>query len=277
MRWTPLALFVAARLAIASSASAEPSIDECLSSSEDGQRERDEGRYLRARASFATCASNACPAVVQRDCASWLLEVDDGMPSLVFVARDGRGVDLADVVVRMDGAVLTTRLDGKPVAVDPGDHAFTFAAGGRAVEQRAIVHVGEKNRVLRVTIGAPSSDDAADEPRAAPSGHRVPFGSVVLGGVALASLGSAAVLWWTARSDLDSLESRPCAQTKTCDADDVRSVRTRLILGDVLAGVGVAAAGAATLLWLTRDRSVAVSVAPTASSRGPMLRIRAAF
>ena len=148
-----LVMGVAAHLAHPPSAAAdEPTVAQCLSASEHGQLDRDEGRYLKAREALVTCSSGACPAVVQRDCLRWLAEIEANIPTLVFVVRTAGGSDLEDVVVRVDGQVLLTRLDGKPVAVDPGEHLFSFEAGARRVQSRALVNVGERNRVVRVVF-----------------------------------------------------------------------------------------------------------------------------
>jgi hypothetical protein len=236
-----------------------PSVPQCLSASEHGQLDRDDGRYVRAREALLTCSSSACPPVVQRDCVKWLAEIDATMPTLVFVVRNAAGSDLREVVVRVDGQVLLSRLDGKPVAVDPGEHELTFEAGGRRVQTRALVNVGERNRIVKVSLDAEPGSGVVPPPSSAPA---VPIGPVVLGGVALLAFGTSAVLWLSASSDLRSLESAPCAASRTCAESDVQSVRTRLVVGDVVAGVGLAALGAAAILFLTRDRSVAMSFGP---------------
>ena len=249
MRWRPLAFVVAVVAFAPRVASAEPTVPECLSASERGQIDRDEGRYLRAQAAFATCASEACPAPVQRDCARALRDLEPNIPSIVFVVRDASGADRADVVVRMDGAVLASRLDGKPLPVDPGEHVFELQLDGRRFERRAIVAVGERNRVFRV------NDEAA-------SPASVPTGTIVFGSLGVVALGAAVALWLTAKSDLASIESSPCASTKTCAQSDLDAVRTRLVVGDVAAGVGVLAVGTAVFFWLTRDRAGAVGIGP---------------
>jgi len=40
------------------------------------------------------------------------------------------GSNITDVTVTLDGTRLATRLDGKAVSVDPGEHVLTFVADG---------------------------------------------------------------------------------------------------------------------------------------------------
>ena len=47
---------------------------------------------------------------------------------IVPIVTDNTGAALIDVKVKVDGEALTTRLDGRPLAVDPGEHEFAFSA-----------------------------------------------------------------------------------------------------------------------------------------------------
>ncbi|MDB4937584.1 MAG: hypothetical protein JWP87_4556 [Labilithrix sp.] len=249
-------------IAVAASPShaADPTVQECLSSSDRATALRSEGRYRDARKSFLACVAESCPAIVRRDCVTSLTELDQLQPSFVFAVRDERGADMSEVRVLVDGELLVERLDGKPVNVDVGSHVFTFTAGPRYREQRVSVlaRTTEKNRVLPVTmdpIGAstpapPASGAAA--PATQPSAA-VPVLPIVLGAVGVVALGSFAYLGLSAKSDLRALEDDPCAIRRTCAQSDVDSVRTRFALADVALGVGVVSLAAATWLWLARD------------------------
>lgn len=242
----------------------DPTVDECLSASEKGQLSRDEGRYRLARASLSTCARESCPAVVRRDCLQWLTDLDRLQPTVVFVVRDEHGDDVADVAVSMDGESIAARNDGRPLAVDAGQHLFTFVAPHhREQRQSLIVSAGEKNRVvpIRMELEADASKvDARPSSEARAASSSVPALPIVLGGVGVLALGSFAYFGLTARSDLHALEASPCASSRTCAEGDVRSIRTRLLLADVSLGVGVVALGAAAWVWLSRDRSSAPSI-----------------
>ncbi|MGZ3420988.1 MAG: hypothetical protein ACXVEE_24150, partial [Polyangiales bacterium] len=119
----------------------------CFNAAVDGQKQRDAGKLLAARAQLIACAKSSCPDEVQKDCARWLGEVEATLPTVVFGARDGSGRDLLDVSVSVDGAPVGDTSQGKPVPLDPGAHKVKFErAGGISVEQVLVVRAGEKNR-----------------------------------------------------------------------------------------------------------------------------------
>jgi hypothetical protein len=145
-------------LAAASAHAAEPSKQQCLDANAKAQELRRAGRLREARVQLALCTASSCPAVVRGDCGQWLTEVDAALPSIVFEAKDGDGGDLSAVKVTMDGAALIEKLDGSPIAVDPGEHRFVFEASGKPrVEKRVVVSQGQKGRRERVTLGAPTA------------------------------------------------------------------------------------------------------------------------
>src|SRR6185369_14341510 len=103
---------------------ARPNLDACLSASDQGQVLRDGAKYVAARAAFRTCSQASCPAVVQRNCARWLTEVEGAMPTAVFSARGPDGDPIAgDTSVQVDGVLLLERLTGTPTPMDPGPHS----------------------------------------------------------------------------------------------------------------------------------------------------------
>jgi hypothetical protein len=49
---------------------------ECLAAADQGQNQRDEGRYRAAHASFVACSRTICPTIVAQSCTTWLRELD---------------------------------------------------------------------------------------------------------------------------------------------------------------------------------------------------------
>lgn len=134
----------------------------CIEASESAQQLRIDGKLVEAQKQLVMCASDVCPGAIRVDCASWLSQVNALMPSVVLVARDGAGEDLADVTVTMDGKPLTTHLDGKSISVGPGEHVFRFErTGSGPIEKRVIMREGETARKIEVTLGGAGSGTAS--------------------------------------------------------------------------------------------------------------------
>lgn len=233
--------------------------DACVTAYEGGQQLARDRKLVRARAELVLC-QRACPTVLVSDCDRWLGDLDGRIPTVLPTVHDAGGNAVADVRVFVDGAPVADRIDGAPLAVDPGEHTFRFErADGAVVETRLTLVEGERGRVVTVTLSA----DAVTRVDAA-SGRGT--AALALGGVGLAGLAVGAVLGVKGRVDRSSLED-DCAPY--CKASDVDAIRTEWWIGGVAAGVGVAALGAAAVLWFTAP-SVATApaarlvVAPTA-------------
>ncbi|MEO7112534.1 MAG: hypothetical protein ABI183_18965, partial [Polyangiaceae bacterium] len=92
-RSTALGLvLITAFVADANAAHAAGDVEGCIAASEDGQKLRDDGHYLRARASFASCGHEACPTEIRAYCVQALDDVDQRTPTVVLSAKS-RGND----------------------------------------------------------------------------------------------------------------------------------------------------------------------------------------
>ncbi len=233
--------------------------DACIEASVRGQELRDQGKLVAAREKLLACGAPSCPQLLQKECAEWLAEVEARTPSIVLGAVDAEGRDTADVAVTLDGAPLLARLDGQAQAIDPGAHRLRFEhAGSAAVEQQVILREGERRRALTVRFpprasgtGTPRAEagaPAAPAASAAPLGPARPIAVAALGGVAVASGVTFAVLGLGARSDRDHLRAT-CAPA--CDPAAVDAVRAKEIGANVALGAAVLAAGAAAVLVFT--------------------------
>ncbi len=171
---------------VAPSALAEPTVKQCLASNERSIQLRSDHKLRDARAELMQCATAACPAEVRGECERRLNAVVGEIPTVVLGAKDRRGNDLVDVRAFIDGALVTPKLDGTPLELDPGPHVFRFEATAQpAVEKQVVVREGEKDRAIRVTIGKP-------EPAATAVSRRDP--TMRTAGVALASVGLAGIV-----------------------------------------------------------------------------------
>lgn len=243
-------------LASAPHASGADAKAQCISAYEQGQKLKQEAQLSDARKQLLVCTREVCPDMLRHDCEQWLKEVDQRMPSVVLAAKDGKGADVTDVRVVIDGKEASERLDGKAIQIDPGDHVFVFEhAGQKAVERKVLIREGEKHRVVSVTFGASSKDPGEDHP-VEPS-RPIPALTWVFGGLGLVALGSFAYFGATGKSEADEYQS--CKPY--CNESDVNATKTKLIVADVSLGVGIVSLGVATYLLVTRPKAQPASSA----------------
>lgn len=250
------ALSLVVVLSMSASAVAAPEKAACLAAHESAQKLRSENKLRAAREKLLVCAVDACPSLVKVDCTKWLPEVDRDLPSVIVRATDEKGADVVDVKVELDGAVVATSLDGKPVTVDPGAHNLELThAGSPRIKRQIVVAAGEKNRVIEVEFESPDVAEKPEEPKKTGT-DPLPW---ILTGVGAVGIVGFAVLGITTRARISELRGS-CAPT--CDPSEESSLRTRLILADVSLGIGLVSLGAATYLFLRPTPSTAVALTP---------------
>jgi hypothetical protein len=269
----PLAL-VASALAASPARADEAARKACGASFEKAQVLRKDGKLGAARAQAAACARDACPGFVRDECGKIIADVDAVQPTVVFDVRDEHGGDLADVRVDLDGTLLVDHVGGSAVAIDPGEHTLRFTRpGSEPHEERVIVRITEKNRLLHVTLhsAAPApSPAAAAPPPPPPATTTVRVRGPLWPGILTATLGVAATavsigLGADAQGTVDSLR-RTCAPA--CAHSDVDAVRTELVVSDVLLVAGLATVGVGVVLLVARPGGhegarATLSVGPT--------------
>jgi hypothetical protein len=177
------ALAAAAVLIAAAPAAARPSWRRPLARAESplcsasytraGERVR-EARLKEASELYALCARTACSEDMRRECAARRAQVEADTPSLVPLVTDDAGEPRILVEVRIDGALVTSRLDGRALSVDPGKHELAFSTDAGVFATRHLMVVqGERNRAIHVVLHA--SDEgglkAARELAPAPRGR----------------------------------------------------------------------------------------------------------
>jgi hypothetical protein len=231
-------------------------------------------RQLRAaREQLLVCSQSKCPAAVTADCGPWLREVESAMPSIVVVARDAAGNDVVAAKVWIDGVLLASRLAGAALDVDPGSHTLTVKPeDGQRVEQSLLVNMGEKNRVIQVSIRPDASQALREAPLATPPPGRAPEApsaeaprkgslvpGIVVGSVGVVSLGVSLGLYLSAKSALDGLKSS-CAPH--CSTSQVEPIRTKGLISDVTWGVGAAALGVGVLMMILMRPSADKATTP---------------
>jgi hypothetical protein len=244
-----LALSVASGLLLHGTAARADGADDCVASAEQSQPLLRDGKLGAARRKLIACSRAECHTVVRNDCTKWLADLDAMMPTLVVRAVDSAGADVFGVRVFIDGERRDAASEGKEFDVDPGTHTLRLERDGVApVEQTIVVRESERHRIVSVSLGPAAAPppsvvppQAVARPEAAPRSGRsfvVPVVLLAVGGV---GLGVASVLWASGLGDRSSME-KGCAITHSCAQSAIDSARGKLVAGDVVAGVGIAAA-----------------------------------
>ncbi len=207
-----------------------------------------------------------------------LTEVEERMPRLVLVGSSDRSA-----VVLIDGEEAGTVRAKLEIAIDPGKHVIALARGGREAKPFRTISIAERERLeLELPKEEATDEEGPSEPTpppppkpepdtAAHKGTLVPF--FVVGSVGIASLVGSGVMIGLRQASIGEVrDSCAGADPDTgCDpalqevADRGRRYE---IAAFSLAGVGVAALGAATILYFTVGKD-----SPSASaSKGGTVR-----
>lgn len=229
----------------------------CLEAHRESQRLMRSSALLEAKQAMSKCASQSCPALVQTDCAAWLIDVDRDIPSVVLRVRVD-GVEQHDAKVKLNGAELVDFI-GKPLALNPGRYEFEFEVDGFKPEHRSVELVArEKYRLVAVDFATPrQSLDQSSAPgagkleltQATAPDRPVPMMTWVLGGIGVAGLGGFAILGATTVNRENSLRA---SCEPECDEREVDALKTRYLLADISLGVGAVALAGAAVFYITR-------------------------
>lgn len=211
--------------------------DPCIGAYEQAQTLRKDGKFISAREQAAICARESCPAILVKDCTRWIGELEASTGSVICEAKTTSGRQVSDVKLSIDGSELTSRLDGRPIAIDPGKHAFHFERAGATYDETVLVREGEKNRRIIATL-----------PEGAPGGRALPTGFWIFGGVSILALGTAAFFALDGISKKDDLE----ACKPRCAPSDVDAMSASFTVADIALGAGVVAVAATVYLLLDR-------------------------
>jgi hypothetical protein len=274
---------IAFAVAVVLSSSPAPAGNACLSASSDGQDQRAASKYREARASFLKCSATNCNAVVRANCQKWLAEIEDLQPTVVLRVVDAKQHEVPGARVTIDDS--NVELTGLPISVDPGFHVIKATArSGEVVEQRMLVAIGEKARLLELRLpgAAPAEDPAhptkstpppeppAEDNSDPPSSGRSLQGPAVLGGVAALALGAFAYFEVDGHAGYRKLE-RDCFPTKTCATPDIDHVKGQFVGAAIAGGIAGVALAAAVILYFTTGSPA--SAAKAARLTAPRLQV----
>lgn len=273
---------------------AGPTKAQCIAASEDGQDLEHAGKLREARSKLAMCVAATCPGVLREDCAQRLADVVKRIPTVVFAVKNEAGDDLTDVRVTVDGATLVEQLDGTAVAIDPGEHRFTFEADGLPRTSKSFVlREGEKGRHELIVLKAHASAAAASAPApqatpvapadASQRSSESPASSApsssdgdgqrmvgwVLGGVGLVGLGVGSAFGLISKSTYDrAIQTCQGGNPKDCTgpgAQDGATAHSQATISTVAFVAGGVALAAGFVVYLTAPKaglSVGASMGP---------------
>ena len=241
----------------------DDAVIQCIAASNKGLDLRKQGKLLEARRVLAECGAPACGADIGAVCRRRIGEINAVLPSMIFLPRDGAGKDILGVQMTIDDQGTAMILDGRPVVVDPGPHAFRFELAGQPPTTRSfIVAEGTKDRQEIIDMGpAPAQTARAAGTETTPthgSGQRAAGfwigGGGVLGVATGTVFGILASSKWSASKRDCSAPPQSCdyhqrALTEHDDASTFGDISTvAFVAGGALLATGV-------VLELTAPRS----------------------
>jgi hypothetical protein len=208
----------------------------CIAAYVDAQTARNAGAFVRARESISTCAREACPGMIKRDCREWQAELPTLTPSVILRVEDEHGRALTDARATIDGRSIP--LDGVAVPLDAGEHVVRFEHEGDKPDER-VLRLAPRQHDQRVTAVFPEKP---------PTTKPVPIASYVAGGVAVVALG---VFAYASIRGANDRVSRHC--DVGCSGADYDHVHQEYLVSDIALGVGLVSIGVAVATWLLTD------------------------
>jgi hypothetical protein len=221
-----------------------------------------------ARAQLLVCSAANCPADVRTECLRRVEELNAGIPTIVFEAKDSAGNDVAGVKVTMDGQLLSDRLEGTAMSLDPGEHEFVFEApGGMSVRKTLVLRETVKDRRETIVFGATPAAAAsgatpapglAVEPTTTPTpamwgasqpaatvdpndGHKRTL-AIALGGAGIAGVALGSVFGAIALSKTN--EEKTCISTPAKCSTSTQSAHDAAVSNATISTIGFVAGGA---------------------------------
>ncbi len=225
---------------------------ECATAFDEAVSLRHAHKFIASRGAYAKCVATCTQEDVLRDCKDWHDQLDASIPSI-----DVRVVTSAGAVVR----AFTTEIDGKamehaPLEVDPDEHVVTAHAAGTTVEERVVVHLGERPRVVELRLPGAPVQTVVSRP--------IRWPTILASIVTVSAAGAGAAFETLGATQYSALGS--CTSTRTCRPDDVNAAKTATIAGDVLVGTAIVAVVLTVLTYVLR---------PTHHDRQPLVaRVR---
>jgi hypothetical protein len=202
------------------------------------------GHVHEANELLQTCIESTCGGLIPK-CRALHDKLVSQMPTVVPVVTDETGAPRVDVQVKVDGQLLTSKLDGIGLPVEAGVHEFTFATdGGVCAAQKVMVVEGQRNRLI--TVSMHPAEQSTQKPAAASEAVPVEATASSAKGPSYAPLHEEA-----------GVEAPSHDSTTRESTNGGRWAPPRSAFPYILGGVGLAGVGAGALLtfWGNKDNS----------------------
>jgi hypothetical protein len=135
---------------------------QCVYAYKNGAAQAAAGQMRLALESLKSCAHAHCGTAVFKECSRRAVMLEADIPSVVPLVVDAGGRTVADVQVTMDGEMLVSKIDGRAINVDPGEHEFAFKnERGVLGTLKVIVPQGQRNRPLTLELSGSHRPSAA--------------------------------------------------------------------------------------------------------------------
>jgi hypothetical protein len=223
------------------------------------QQLRNDGKLVDATKQVRICTSPSCPGPIVADCGTWMAELEQATPSIVFeIEIDGHAATEAKVSV--DGAPVADW--SKAVDVDPGTHSVRVEIPSFPPhEEHVRMAEGHRMRLVSVQFASakPSTGEATPRP--------VPVVVYPLFGVGLAGLAGFAVFGGLGRAKQTDLE-HGCEPR--CTSHDLAPMKTDYLIGDISLGVGVAALIGSAVAFFVRPAAKPASISLVSMGVAPV-------
>ena len=228
----------------------QPSRAQCLDAHRNAQELKHGGKLLEAQEHLAICSSGSCPGVVISDCGTWLADLEQSTPSMVFELRlDGKEASRASVFIDDKPVVDRTHA----VKVNPGRHTVRVELPPfEPHEEDVVLPEGQRMRLISVQFTSKPKEAARAVDTAAPPKQLVrptPVLVYPLGALGIVGLGGFGAFALLGKSEQTKAEDG-CAPR--CSDAEVSKMKRWYTVADISAGVGAAALVGAVIVYLAR-------------------------
>jgi len=208
-------------------------------------------------------ARSADEAEVVEQAGKRLSELKGRIPKVVVE----RGANADTATITLDGVALGDQVIGKSMNVDPGPHVITARAIGFD-SFRTTVRVDEaETKTITVALTPISQPKPATPPGpgGVPQEQSPPIAAYVAGGIGVASLVTAGIMFGLAQGAKNDL-SRECDGLKcpTDMEDTLDRGETYATVGHVTLGLGIVGVGLGAVFYISHQRENSSGFRPTA-------------